>query len=205
MMSLHYERRGPLTELSSYPQWAQDMVDACETTKREVVDHDIWPAMCSLAMTPEQTSTFMVGLWPVIEGFPGYMARSLLKTRYGRSAGDDMARRWLVRNIRVEQKHAEYWLHWAPPELKSSQTGASMSVLMKHSRRGLRQPTTQWKAPQANGPNVYTRAVNTLQASQRNHARRACGGCNNTRLTMTNTRGRHWKLFAHFWVNRPLR
>jgi len=113
MMSLHFERRGPLTELSSYPQWAQDMVDACETTKREIVDHDIWPAMCSLAMTPEQTSTFMVGLWPVIEGFPGYMARSLLKTRYGRSAGDDMGRRWLVRNIRIEQNHAEYWLQWA--------------------------------------------------------------------------------------------
>ncbi len=112
-MSLHYERRGPLTELSSYPQWAQDMVDACETTKREIVNHDIWPVMCSLAMTPEQTSAFMVGLWPVIEGFPGYMARSLLKTRYGRSAGDDMARRWLVRNIRVEQNHAEYWLRWA--------------------------------------------------------------------------------------------
>lgn len=112
-MNQHFERRGPLTELSSYPQWAQDMVDACETTRREVVDHDMWKMMSSLAMTPEQTKAFMVGLWPVIEGFPGYMARSLLKTRYGRSAGDDMGRRWLVRNIRVEQNHAEYWLQWA--------------------------------------------------------------------------------------------
>jgi pyrroloquinoline quinone (PQQ) biosynthesis protein C len=41
------------------------------------------------------------------------MARSLLKTRYGRSEGENLARRWLVRNIRVEQNHAEYWLHWA--------------------------------------------------------------------------------------------
>ena len=38
------------------------------------------------------------------------MAQSLLKTRYGRSEGDNLARRWLVRNIRVEQNHAEYWL-----------------------------------------------------------------------------------------------
>jgi pyrroloquinoline quinone (PQQ) biosynthesis protein C len=49
----------------------------------------------------------------VIERFPAYMARSLLKTRYGRSPGDNLARRWLVRNIRVEQNHAEYWLSWA--------------------------------------------------------------------------------------------
>jgi pyrroloquinoline quinone (PQQ) biosynthesis protein C len=41
------------------------------------------------------------------------MALNLLKTRYGRSPGDNMARRWLVRNIRVEQNHAEYWLNWA--------------------------------------------------------------------------------------------
>ncbi len=56
---------------------------------------------------------FMMGLWPFIERFPSFMALNLLKTRYGRSPGDDMARRWLVRNIRVEQNHAEYWLNWA--------------------------------------------------------------------------------------------
>jgi pyrroloquinoline quinone (PQQ) biosynthesis protein C len=55
----------------------------------------------------------MVGIWPFIERFPSYMALNLLKTRYGRSPGDDLARRWLVRNIRVEQNHAEYWLNWA--------------------------------------------------------------------------------------------
>jgi pyrroloquinoline quinone (PQQ) biosynthesis protein C len=41
------------------------------------------------------------------------MAHNLLKTRYGRSKGENLARRWLVRNIRVEQNHAEYWLNWA--------------------------------------------------------------------------------------------
>ena len=50
---------------------------------------------------------------PKASGFPGFMALSLLKTRYGRSPGDDKARRWLVRNIRVEQNHAEYWINWA--------------------------------------------------------------------------------------------
>lgn len=112
-MSVRFERSGPLTEVSSYPQWAQDMIGECEDAKQEVVNHEMWSKMRECRLEPEEGKNFMVGLWPVIEGFPGYMARSLLKTRYGRSEGDNLARRWLVRNIRVEQNHAEYWLNWA--------------------------------------------------------------------------------------------
>lgn len=112
-MNTRFERTGPLTELTSYPQWAQDMVGECEPAKRAVVEHELWEAMCSGRLGATGTANFMTGIWPVIERFPGYMAMSLLKTRYGRSAGDNLARRWLVRNIRVEQNHAEYWLNWA--------------------------------------------------------------------------------------------
>jgi pyrroloquinoline quinone (PQQ) biosynthesis protein C len=112
-MNSHFERTGPLTELTSYPQWAQDMVADCASTKQSVVDHELWARMSDGTLGRDGTVNFMCGIWPVIERFPGYMAMSLLKTRYGRSAGDNLARRWLVRNIRVEQNHAEYWLHWA--------------------------------------------------------------------------------------------
>lgn len=112
-MTTHFERTGPLTELTSYPQWAQQMVADCESTKQSVVDHELWGMMNEGTLGHAGTANFMVGIWPVIERFPAYMALSLLKTRYGRSPGDNLARRWLVRNIRVEQNHAEYWLNWA--------------------------------------------------------------------------------------------
>ncbi|HET6432774.1 TenA family transcriptional regulator, partial [Dyella sp.] len=112
-MTKHFERTGPLAELSSYPQWAQDMVADCESTKKRVLDHEIWKLMMNLRLDDASTANFMMGLWPFIERFPGFMALNLLKTRYGRSPGDNLARRWLVRNIRVEQNHAEYWLNWA--------------------------------------------------------------------------------------------
>ncbi|MGH8117502.1 MAG: TenA family transcriptional regulator [Rhodanobacteraceae bacterium] len=112
-MNVRFERSGPLTELSSYPQWAQDVVGEREEAKQSVVDCELVWKFCERTVEPEEARNFLVGLWPVIEGFPGYMARSLLKTRYGRSEGDNLARRWLVRNIRVEQNHAEYWLNWA--------------------------------------------------------------------------------------------
>jgi pyrroloquinoline quinone (PQQ) biosynthesis protein C len=111
-MSMRFELSGPLTELSSYPQWTQDMVGECDLVKKTVVDHELWRAMCD-NRDPKITPRFLVGAWPAIERFPCYMARTLLKTRYGRSEGENLARRWLVRNIRVEQNHAEYWLTWA--------------------------------------------------------------------------------------------
>ena len=112
-MNARFERTGPLAELTSYPQWAQDMVEDCASTKARVLNHEIWKMMLELELDLESTRNFMQGLWPFIERFPSYMALNLLKTRYGRSPGDDMARRWLVRNIRVEQNHAEYWINWA--------------------------------------------------------------------------------------------
>jgi pyrroloquinoline quinone (PQQ) biosynthesis protein C len=112
-MNTPFERTGPLTELSSYPQWTQDMVADCQQAKQEVLDHELWAQMREARLNPVSTAHFMIGIWPFIERFPSYMALNLLKTQYGRSAGDDLARRWLVRNIRVEQNHAEYWLTWA--------------------------------------------------------------------------------------------
>jgi pyrroloquinoline quinone (PQQ) biosynthesis protein C len=112
-MHVHFERSGPLTELTSYPTWAQHMVADCDSAKRRVVNHELWGLMSSARLDPTSTANFMKGIWPVIERFPAYMAMSLLKTRFGRSEGDNLARRWLVRNIRVEQNHAEYWLTWA--------------------------------------------------------------------------------------------
>ncbi|SFS02506.1 Pyrroloquinoline quinone (PQQ) biosynthesis protein C [Dyella sp. OK004] len=112
-MNTHFERTGALTELTSYPHWAQDMVAACEDAKRGVVDHELWSVMKEVRLDATSNRHFMVGVWPVIERFPAYMALNLLKTQYGRSAGENMARRWLVRNIRVEQNHADYWINWA--------------------------------------------------------------------------------------------
>jgi len=112
-MSTRFELTGPLADVKSYPQWTQDMVGECDLVKQTVVKHELWDIMRDSQPGRDCTTNFMIGIWPVIERFPGYMAQSLLKTRYGRSNGDDLARRWLVRNIRVEQNHAEYWLNWA--------------------------------------------------------------------------------------------
>ena len=112
-MSDEFVRQGELTELSSYPEWAQEMVHSCAETRERVASHELFHRMRDDALDPEQTYAFLVGVWPVIEQFPQYMAQNLLKVQYGRTRGHDLARRYLIRNIRVEQNHADHWMQWA--------------------------------------------------------------------------------------------
>lgn len=106
-------RTGPLLDITSYPTWAQDMVEDCAEARRRVVGHELFQKMRDAELGERETRTFLAGVWPVIEQFPQYMAMNLVKVQYGRTRGHDMARRYLIRNIRVEQNHADHWIEWA--------------------------------------------------------------------------------------------
>jgi pyrroloquinoline quinone (PQQ) biosynthesis protein C len=112
-MSDVFVRNGPLTEIDSYPSWARDIVASCDGAKQAVVGHEVFKLMRDVKLNNYATRMFMISGWPVIEQFPQFMAMSLTKIRYGRSAGQDMARRYLIRNIRVEQNHADHWVEWS--------------------------------------------------------------------------------------------
>ena len=112
-MSDAFVRDGELTDIRSYPAWAQELVDSCAEARDQVARHEVFRLMRDAALNNNQMSTFLVGVWPVIEQFPQYMAQNLLKVQFGRTRGHDEARRYLIRNIRVEQNHADHWLEWA--------------------------------------------------------------------------------------------
>lgn len=106
-------RSGPIRELASYPRWAQEMIESCEEAKQRMLGHQLWKLMKAAQLDEKTTRNFLIGAWRLVDQFPQYMAMNLLKVSYGRSKGEDMARRWLIRNMRVEQNHAQYWLDWA--------------------------------------------------------------------------------------------
>ena len=114
MLDQHqFVRTGPLMDVTSYPEWTQEMVYHCDRYKSLVVDHELFTCMKEARLDHATHKAFLSGGWPVIEQFPQYMAMNLLKIRYGQHPGQDMARRYLIRNIRVEQNHADHWYNWA--------------------------------------------------------------------------------------------
>ncbi|MCU1722205.1 TenA family transcriptional regulator [Pseudomonas sp. 5P_5.1_Bac1] len=105
-------RTGPLMDAASYPLWAQRLIQECSASKRRVVEHELYQRMRDGRLGSATMHQYLIGGWPVVEQFSMYMAHNLTKTRYARHPGEDMARRWLMRNIRVELNHADYWVHW---------------------------------------------------------------------------------------------
>jgi pyrroloquinoline quinone (PQQ) biosynthesis protein C len=112
-MDSQFVRVGPLMALTSYPQWLQEIVAACSDAHSAVVTHEIFQQMHEGVLSPLAMRRFLASFWPVIEQFPQYMAMNLLKVQYGLGAGHEMARKYLIRNIRVEQNHVEYWIDWS--------------------------------------------------------------------------------------------
>ncbi|AMO95105.1 hypothetical protein CFter6_2433 [Collimonas fungivorans] len=112
-MSPEFKRQGALKDPASYPAWLQQVLHETSDARKLIVGHQIFAGMRDATLNAREFSAFFVNGWPVVEQFPQYMAMNLLKARFGRSEGEDMARRYLTRNIRVEQNHAEYWVDWA--------------------------------------------------------------------------------------------
>ncbi len=112
-MSQEFRRTGDLKTISSYPVWVQRVVRETNVHKRRVVEHELFALMRDAKLPLAAMQRFLVGVWPTIEQFPRYMSMNLKKITYADSVGEDMARRYLIQNIRVEQKHAEHWATWA--------------------------------------------------------------------------------------------
>lgn len=112
-MAHPFQRTGALKDLSSYPLWLQRIVRETTPDKLRVVNHELFALMRDARLPDSAMRRFLLGAWPTIEQFPQFMAMSLKKVNFGSSPGEDMARRFLIQNIRVEQKHAEHWMEWA--------------------------------------------------------------------------------------------
>jgi len=112
-MTQAFRRTGALKDLSSYPFWLQRVVRDTQSAKTRVARHELFALMRDGRLPKVAMRKFLIGAWPTIEQFPQFMAMNLKKLSVGDGAGDDLARRYLIHNIRVEQKHAEHWVEWA--------------------------------------------------------------------------------------------
>ncbi|MER2299713.1 TenA family transcriptional regulator [Pseudomonas promysalinigenes] len=163
-----FVRIGPLMDPASYPQWAQQLIEDCRESKRRVVEHEFYQRLRDGQLRQSTIRQYLIGGWPVVEQFSLYMAYNLTKTRYARHPGEDMARRWLMRNIRVELNHADYWVHWCqahgvhlhdlqaqdvPPELNGLNdwcwrvcTTESLAIAMAATNYAIEGATGEWSA-----------------------------------------------------------
>ena len=100
-------------KLTPHPLWMETMLGTLKPA---------WDAACMPTLFRETAEgrhpdlrawqRFLVRCFPIVENFPKYMGLSLAKTTYGVRPGDASIRRWLLQNLGVEARHAEWWIDW---------------------------------------------------------------------------------------------
>ncbi len=112
-MGSGFIREGDLRNTASYPLWLQEVLLETGAAKSRVSGHPLFPALRDGQLSPREMRAFLINGWPVINQFPQYMGMNLQKIGSEETPGSRLARRYLTRNIRVEQNHADYWVDWA--------------------------------------------------------------------------------------------
>lgn len=103
----------PALTPTPHPRWVEDMLRALRPE---------WDAACAPRLFRDTAEgarppldhwrRFLSDCFVIVENFPKYMGLSLAKTTYGQRPGDASIRRWLLQNLGVEAKHAEWWIDW---------------------------------------------------------------------------------------------
>ena len=96
-----------------FPLWLAQVVEDTKPKAQAIAQHEAWKQFSTATISKEKHQALLSGFWPLIERFPQFLALNLLKCSYGSSPALNMARGWLIKNLRIEQRHAEWYRDWA--------------------------------------------------------------------------------------------
>jgi len=112
-MSLKPHKNPNRIEITPHPEWAQKFWDELVQYKQRVVEHSYFQELEQGQLSLERARRGLVDFYPLVENFPKYMALNLAKTQARYDDSHRLAKHWLLQNMKVEQKHAEWWCDWA--------------------------------------------------------------------------------------------
>jgi len=95
------------------PAWAARMLDRLAPDWDAVPDCRLFAGTTPGSLDETVWRRVICEFFCVVEAFPKYMGITLAKTTYGREPKDELARAWLIGNIKVEARHVEWYVDWA--------------------------------------------------------------------------------------------
>jgi pyrroloquinoline quinone (PQQ) biosynthesis protein C len=96
-----------------HPVWTTQMLERLRPAWDAVLNSEVFTSTRPGALPSELWRGVLLEFFCIVEAFPKYMGVTLAKTTFGRSPRDELARSWLIGNIRVEARHAEWYIDWA--------------------------------------------------------------------------------------------
>ncbi|WP_343597704.1 iron-containing redox enzyme family protein [Acinetobacter sp.] len=100
-------------QLTPHTEWSQKFWDDLTPAKDRVSHHPLFIEMANGKLSLECFRYTLLNFYPLVAHFPSYMSMSLAKATGFAEQGVTEARNWLIQNIKVEERHLEWYRDWA--------------------------------------------------------------------------------------------
>ncbi len=97
---------------SAHPTWVKDFLNDIEPYENRILDGDCFGKMSRGELPLDTFRHIMLDFYPLVESFPKYMALILSRIPMENNDKCNMARYWLIENLNIERKHADWYRDW---------------------------------------------------------------------------------------------
>lgn len=98
---------------TQHPDWVLELLDYLKPEQERIINSRFFEAIRLGTLSKKQFQGALINFYPLIENFPQFMALNLAKLGGGGSEWNRQTRRWLMFNINVERRHADWWRNFA--------------------------------------------------------------------------------------------
>ncbi len=100
-------------EFTQDPDWVLNLKQKLRPFVSGIVDGNLFREMAAGTLTMKQFRGALLHFYPLIENFPKYMGLTLAKIPEGGAPRNNNAREWLLENMNIERRHADWYRNWA--------------------------------------------------------------------------------------------
>ncbi len=104
---------GTKLEITAHSEWSQKFWDELFPAKERVSKHPLFLDMANGSLSLECFRSTLLNFYPLVAHFPSYMAGALAKATSFSLDGVTETRDWLIQNIKVEERHLNWYQDWA--------------------------------------------------------------------------------------------
>ncbi|ANF81616.1 TENA/THI-4 domain protein [Acinetobacter sp. NCu2D-2] len=100
-------------EITAHEAWSQKFWDDLTPSKDRISQHPFFKAMADGSLSVESFRYALTNFYPLVAHFPSYMGLALSKATAFHLPGVTETRDWLIQNIKVEERHLDWYRDWA--------------------------------------------------------------------------------------------
>lgn len=100
-------------EITAHNSWSQQFWDELLPLKDQISQHPFFVAMAEGNLSVTSFRYALLNFYPLVAHFPSYMGLALAKATNFNLQGVTETRDWLIQNIKVEERHLNWYRDWA--------------------------------------------------------------------------------------------